>query len=56
MASAGLKVEQTVWRPATTTQLEGIKPRISNGDINENVSKREIFKIREAIKAEKKVS
>ena len=33
MNTAGLAVEQTVWRPATSKQLEGIKPRQSN-DIN----------------------
>ena len=36
--NAGLSVEQTVWRPATSKQLEGIKARQSDNDIN--VSKR----------------
>ena len=34
MTNAGLTVEQTVWRPATSKQLEGIKHRQSNIDIN----------------------
>ena len=38
MNNAGLSVEQTVWRPATSKQLEGIKARQSDNDIN--VSKR----------------
>ena len=36
--NAGLSVEQTVWRPATSKQLEGIKARQADNDIN--VSKR----------------
>ena len=38
MNNAGLSVEQTVWRPATSKQLEGIKARQADNDIN--VSKR----------------
>ena len=38
MNNAGLSVEQTVWRPATSKQLEGIKARQSDNNIN--VSKR----------------
>ena len=38
MNNAGLSVEQKVWRPATSKQLEGIKARQSDNDIN--VSKR----------------
>ena len=38
MNNAGLSVEQTVWRPATSKHLEGIKARQSDNDIN--VSKR----------------
>ena len=34
MNNAGLSVEQTVWRPATSKQLEGIKARQSDNDIN----------------------
>jgi len=38
MNNAGLSVEQTVWRPATSKQLEGIKARQSDNDINKSIS------------------
>ena len=40
MASAGLQVEQTTWRPATTTELETLKTKneksikVSHGEVN----------------------